>query len=157
MTRKFEIVPDKYRKNSEDLEITLPTRSTKYSAGYDFYLDKDIEIPKKDDEGNSGKSVYWTDICAQMEKDEVLKIYIRSSMALKKNLHLVNEVGIIDADYYSNEDNHGNIAMAIRNDNPFPVLLTKGEKIAQGIFVKYLTTDDDISETTRNGGIGSTS
>lgn len=95
MMRKFEIVPDKYRKNP-DYEITLPIRSTKYSAGYDFYLDRNIEIPSKNDEESGGKKVYWSDICAKMEKDEVLKVYIRSSMAMKKGLHLVNEVGIID-------------------------------------------------------------
>ena len=31
-----------------------------------------------------------------------------------------------------------------------------GERIAQAIFIKYLTTDDDAAEGERKGGIGST-
>ena len=35
MARFFEVVKDEVRKNEG--EITLPTRATEHSAGYDFY------------------------------------------------------------------------------------------------------------------------
>ena len=46
--------------------------------------------------------------------------------------------------------------IAFRNLNDFDITLNKGERVAQGIFMKYLkTTDDDVS-CVRKGGIGST-
>lgn len=90
----------------------------------------------------------------KIEKTKTKPIY---HMTIEKNHNFFgNNLCLHNCDYHGNEKNYGNIAIAIRNDNPFPVLLTKGEKIAQGIFVKYLTTDDDESGNTRNGGIGST-
>ena len=50
-----------------------------------------------------------------MQAGEWLGMYIRSSMAVKKRLMLVNNVGIIDADYYNNADNEGHIMLAQLN------------------------------------------
>ena len=36
------------------------------------------------------------------------------------------------------------------------VTLKKGERVAQGIFVKYLVADNDNADATREGGFGST-
>ena len=40
--RGFKLVPKKFRKNQEldDKDYILPKRSTKYSAGYDFYFNE---------------------------------------------------------------------------------------------------------------------
>ncbi|MFW6014997.1 MAG: dUTP diphosphatase [bacterium] len=148
-TRGFEVVEDWARKYPES-EIKLPRRSTEFSAGYDFVLAKDVEI-----QANSSV-LFWTDVKAYMKEDEHLAITIRSSLGINKGLYLLNQVGIIDCDYYGNEKNDGNIGMGIRNSNPFPVVLKKGEKIAQGRFLKYFITDDDQTFDKRNGGIGST-
>lgn len=59
-------------------------------------------------------------------------------------------------DFYNNESNEGNIAIKIKNNGTEPLYLTKDEAFAQGIFVKYLTTDDDDITEVRTGGIGST-
>lgn len=37
-----------------------------------------------------------------------------------------------------------------------PVVLQAGEKLGQGIFVKFGIVDDDNAEGTRQGGFGST-
>lgn len=69
---------------------------------------------------------------------------------------LINTVGVIDSDYYSNKDNDGNIGFKLKNLTDEEVIIEAGEKIIQGIFSKYLKTDDDNTLEERTGGIGST-
>ena len=54
-----------------------------------------------------------------------------------------NDEGIIDADYYGNEDNEGHIMVALINHGDEPVEVKKGTRVAQGIFYRYLTADGD--------------
>lgn len=148
-TRGFEIVSENFRKFPIQ-EITLPTRGSKKSAGYDFYSNED-KILKSGD-----KHVFWTDIKAYMQDDEVLKIYVRSSIGIKKGLILANNVGIIDADYFSNPNNDGIIGVCLKNISNEVQQIKKGERIAQGIFEKYLVADNGNTDEERKGGIGST-
>ena len=97
-----------------------------------------------------------TGVKAYMQDDEFLGVHIRSSIAVKKGLALVNNVGIIDADYYNNEDNEGHIMLGLFNTTDSDVTLPKGERVAQGIFYKYLTADGDNADAVRGGGFGST-
>ena len=91
------------------------------------------------------------------QDDEYLGIHIRSSLAFKKNLNLVNSQGVIDADYYNNEDNEGHIMIGLINFGDEDVEITKGMRIAQAIFYKFLTIDDEKNvDTIRSGGFGST-
>ena len=90
-----------------------------------------------------------------MLSDEVLKIYPRSSMGVKKHLILPNTVGIIDSDYYNNSSNEGHIMLFLYNYDNEPHIIHKGDKIAQGIFQKFLVSDDAPVDS-RDGGIGST-
>jgi dUTP pyrophosphatase len=147
----FNILTDeKKNKISIPVDIKLPARADERSAGYDFYAPKDVQILP------NHTVVFFTDVKAYMQPDEVLKIYIRSSLAIKKGLVLSNGVGIIDSSYYNNPDNDGNIAMAIKNTSGTAVTIAAGDRIAQGIFVKYLTADEDTKlNTERTGGIGS--
>ena len=64
---------------------------------------------------------------------------------------------IIDADYYNNKDNEGEIFFQIINLSPYAIQIKKGDKIGQGIFLSYYKTDDDAAEGQRKGGLGSTS
>jgi len=147
-TRGFELVIDKYRKFED---VKLPLRGSKTSSGYDFYSnDEMIRLQP----GN--QHIFWSDIKAYMLPDEELKIHIRSSIAIKKGLSLVNQVGIIDSDYYSNINNDGNIGICIKNNANFYVDIFKDDRIAQGIFSKYLESDNCNSIEDRVGGIGST-
>lgn len=63
---------------------------------------------------------------------------------------------IIDADYYGNSSNDGEIMFQLINLSPYPILLRKGDVIGQGIIKRYLTTFDDEANGTRTGGFGST-
>ena len=108
---------------------------------------------------NPGQSILFkTGIKCQMNDDEVLYIHIRSSLGIKYNLQLTNGTGIIDADYYNNPDNEGEILIDITNRGNAPYTFRKGDRIAQGIFHRYHTVDtedvDNLPE--RVGGVGST-
>ena len=128
----------------------LPERSTAVSAGYDFFNpEMAVILP------NEIKYVR-TGIKAAFPEGEMLMLCNRSSNPKKKGLVLVNGIGIVDADYYNNTDNEGEIAFAFMNITNEVVLLEAGEKLGQGIFVKFGLVDDDNAEGERAGGFGST-
>ena len=149
MGRGFEIA-----KGYEDKNINLPVRKTKFAAGYDIEAAEDIVVPsfKK----GMAPTLIPTGVKAYMEDDEVLYLYNRSSNPKKKGLILANSVGVIDKDYYGNPDNDGHIMFAFFNIKDEDITIKKGEAIGQGVFAKYLVTDDDIAGDIRTGGFGST-
>ena len=59
-------------------------------------------------------------------------------------------------DYFSNVDNDGNIGVFLINISDEIQYIYKGDRIAQGMFVNFLITDDDEVTTERKGGFGST-
>lgn len=147
--RGFEVA-----KGFEDKEINLPVRKTKFSAGYDIEAAEDVVVPsfKK----GMNPTLIKTGIKAYMQDDEVLMLYNRSSNPKKKGLILANSVGVIDKDYYGNQDNDGHIMFAFYNIKDEDVTIKKGEAIGQAVFQKYLVTDNDSAEGERIGGFGST-
>ena len=146
MNRYFEVVSDNFRKNSGD--IKLPTRATKHSIAYDFYSPVDVTI-------ESMKSVMiWTDVKAKFNPDEALLINVRSSMG-KQPIMIANTQGWIESDYYSNPDNDGNIGIRLFNLGTESYIIKVGDRIAQGMFIKYLTADNGNTDNTRQGGFGS--
>ena len=96
-----------------------------------------------------------TGIRCNMKEDWVLKCYPRSGLGFKYQANLVNEVAIIDSDFY-HSDNEGHIMIKLVNRGNRSFTVEKGKGFAQGIFVQYgITVDDDVTEV-RNGGFGST-
>lgn len=98
-----------------------------------------------------------TGMKCKLDPGTYLELSVRSSTPLKHWIVLANGVGIIDADYYNNPDNEGEIFLQLINLSPYDILLKKGEKIGQGIIKQYLTTEDDAATGDRLGGFGSTS
>lgn len=148
--RGFEIA-----KGYEDKNINLPVRKTKSSAGYDIEAAEDCVIPAF--KLGQKPTLVKTGIKAYMPDDEFLMICNRSSNPGKKGLVLANSVGIIDSDYYGNQDNDGVIMYAFYNFFDKDLEIKKGEVIGQAIFRKFYKVDDDSAETERTGGFGSTS
>ncbi len=148
-TRGFEVA-----KGFEDKGINLPVRKTKAAAGYDIEAAEDciIEPFKPGD----NPTLVKTGLKAYMPDDEYLMLCNRSSNPKKKGLVMANSVGIIDADYYGNPDNDGAMMFAFYNVKDEAIKIKKGEAIGQGIFMKYLITDDDSADGVRMGGFGST-
>lgn len=124
---------------------------------------RDYHIPQTLEEtaatikaANAKVSLVSTGMKCQLDPGTYLELSVRSSCPLKHWLILGNAVGIIDADYYNNPDNEGEIFFQIINLAPFAIQLKRGDAIGQGIIKPYLTTEDDIATGTRIGGFGST-
>jgi dUTP pyrophosphatase len=153
MSRRYEKVSlsEMIKHNLLEKDVHLPTRKTKFSAGYDFVnpLEDFILLPNE-------SKVIPTGIKVLMPPDNMLLIIPRSGLGFKYFMRLANTIGIIDADYYNNPDNEGCIFIKLRNESVNIVGINKGDRIAQGIFVPYLVVDDDKAEGEREGGLGST-
>lgn len=131
-------------------EVKLPVRKTALSAGYDLEAAADVQV-------EPGRvALVPTGLKAYMEPDDVLILAIRSSLAVKRQLILANGIGVIDADYVDNPENEGHIMVAVANLGSQTAYLQQGERIAQAIFTRYLTTGADAATGERLGGIGST-
>ena len=143
--RDFEKISfDEFKKDIKDDKILydsikLPVRSSKNAAGYDFYLLEDITLKPNE------IIKIPTGIKARLMEDEVLLIVVRSSMGFKYNIRLVNQVGVVDSDYYNNESNEGHIFVKLQNEGLETVSFKAGDRFAQGIFMKYLLTDSDLN------------
>ena len=145
--RKFEIA-----KGFEDKGVIIPQRKTAKSAGYDIValIDEDVYLIP-------GQSVNLaTGLKACMEDDEVMLLFIRSSLGIKKGITLSNSCAVIDADYYGNPDNDGQFILNVVNTSNEVQCIPARSRVAQAVFVKYLTVDDDNATGERVGGIGST-
>jgi dUTP pyrophosphatase len=131
-------------------DIRIPQRATANSAGYDFYLPRETRI-------EPGQSVtIATGIKAYMNTDEVLLLFVRSSVGFA-GLRLKNQVGVIDSDYYNNPKNEGHILIALENTSSQTAVIKSGDRIVQGIFLKYLLSENEEKpKNERLGGLGST-
>ena len=157
MSRAFEKISyEQFKKDiSPDIKlynsIEIPIRSTLNSAGYDIKSMYDGII-------KPGKSMaFKTGLKVAMNGDEVLYIYSRSSFGYKFNVTMVNSVGVIDSDFYNNEENEGHFSVCLINHGESDFEVKIGDRIAQGVFMKYLTVDDEEKiDNKRIGGLGST-
>ena len=157
MARIFEKISfEQFKKDiSDDLELyesyNIPKRSTKESAGYDFesiidFVLKPGEIKK-----------IPLGIKADMNSGEVLFLIVRSSQGFKHNVRMCNQVGVIDKDYYNNLDNEGHMWIKLENHGDKDYVVSKGDKIIQGIFMPFLIVDNEEEiNKIRTSGIGST-
>lgn len=148
--RGFEII-----KGWEDKNINLPIRKTELSAGYDTEAAEDTIIPPF--KPGIKPTLVKTGIKAYCKENEWIMVANRSSNPGKKHLILANGIGIVDADYYNNEDNDGHIMFAYFNMSDEEITIKKGDVIGQLVFMNYLTADNDQATGKRKGGFGSTS
>lgn len=146
--RGFEIV-----ESYKDKDINLPVRKTKYSAGYDVEAAEDTLIPAYS--FGTKPTLIPTGLKAYCMEDEFYMLVNRSS-GPKKGLVMANSIGIIDADYYNNDNNEGHFYFQYFNFSGNDLLIKKGDVIGQIIFQKYLIIDDDDAKGIRTGGFGST-
>lgn len=152
---KFEFV-ERIKQTSDfgtnDSLIRLPEKGSKKAAGYDFVNPEEVTIQPFE------ITYVKTGVKAQFPDDTALLLLNRSSNPKKKHLILANGVGLVDADYYNNSDNEGEIAFAFMNISKEPVTIKSGEKLGQGMFVKYQDVVDLDTDNidARNGGFGST-
>ena len=146
-----------YEKDLKDLlgfsadsydDIVLPKRATVGSAGYDFSIPFDCTI-----EAGSFIKIP-TGIRVKILPGYVLHLYPRSSLGFKYQMALANTTGIIDSDYYEAK-NEGHIIVGVVNRGEKDLILKKGDRFVQGIFLAYYTAEEETVEEKRTGGFGS--
>lgn len=146
--RGFEVA-----KGWEDKGINIPVRKTAHSAGYDIEAAEDVTIPVF--KPGIKPTLIPTGLKAYCKDDEWFMLANRSS-GPKKGFLMANSIGIIDSDYYGNEDNDGHFYFAYFNCSDHDIEVKKGDIIGQVIFQKFLVVDDDNATGERTGGFGST-
>ena len=167
-----------------DVDIAMPVRKTAESAGYDLVAAEDYIVPSfvqmckeaanlwpvADDEFVTMEmmsdftkqtgfkpTLVSTGMKCKLDPGTWLQLSVRSSSPLKYWLMMGNGIGVIDADYYNNPDNEGEIFFQIYNLSPFNIQIKKGEAIGQAIILPYGVTENDVAGGERTGGFGSTS
>ena len=133
-----------------DKSLPLPVYETAGSVGFDILCREDVTIlPKK-------IGFVKSNVIVKVPEGYTLVIALRSSTPKKKSLLEPHGVGIVDNDYCGPEDE---ILVQLYNFSDEPVRVRRGEKIAQGIFVKTERADwEEVEEMDgrSRGGFGST-
>ena len=128
----------------------IPTHQTTFSAGADLYAAETVTIqPQQVRLVGTGFSL--PDLPFRADHDLVFMLCNRSSIAYKKALMVCNGLGVIDQDF---EDE---IKVMYINMSGEPQTISKGERIAQLVPMRYVTNLFDVENNKRTGGFGSTS
>ncbi|MFH1284134.1 MAG: dUTP diphosphatase [Candidatus Peregrinibacteria bacterium] len=133
-----------------DESIPLPIYETGGAVGFDISARESFEIPPKE------ISMIPSNLIVEVPEKYMLVVASRSSTPSKKGLTPPHGFGIIDHDYCGSEDE---IKVLVYNFTDKPVSIQKGEKIAQGVFVrvdKFEWEEVDEMQNRTRGGFGST-
>ena len=104
-------------------------------------------------------AVIYARYSSDNQREESIEGQIRENTAYaeKHGINLANTIGIIDGDYYMNEDNEGHILLALHNSSDEPQVISIGDRVAQGIILECHTAYGAQSGAEeRRGGFGST-
>lgn len=132
-----------------DKSLPLPVYETSGSVGFDILSRKAVVIKPKEIELIPGNIIVKT------PPGYMLLLALRSSTPKKKGLLKPHGIGILDQDYCGEEDE---LKIQVYNFSDKEVKINKGEKIAQGIFVKIDRFEWEEKEYMgkSRGGFGST-
>ncbi len=133
-----------------DKELPLPAYQTAGSAGFDIYARENTSIAPK------AIALVPSNLIVATPPGYMLIVASRSSTPKRKGLMVANGIGIVDSDYSGPEDE---VKILVYNFTDNEVLVEKGERIAQGLFVKVEQGQweemENVESPTR-GGFGST-
>lgn len=133
-----------------DPKLPLPRYETSGSVGFDILAREEIEVKPGEIELIPGN------IVVEVPEGYMLIVASRSSTPRKKGLLTPHGFGIIDHDYCGPNDE---IKIQVLNFTKEAVTINRGDKIAQGVFVKIDKMDwQEVEEMEKNdrGGFGST-
>jgi dUTP pyrophosphatase len=133
-----------------DKSLPLPLYETLGSVGFDIFARENIEIPPKK------ISMIPSNLIIEVPPKYMLVVASRSSTPSKKGLTPPHGFGIIDHDYCGPNDE---IKVLVYNFKDSPVKIDRGDKVAQGVFVridKFEWEEIDSIENKDRGGFGST-
>jgi dUTP pyrophosphatase len=133
-----------------DSDLPLPTYATEGSVGFDLLCREEIEIAPRTVE------LIPSNVIVRIPAGYMLLLTLRSSTPLRKGLLIPNGVGIIDQDYCGEGDELKVQVFNFREEAA--VTVTRGERIAQGIFIPVMVVRwDEVGEMGQGrGGFGST-
>lgn len=133
-----------------DKSLPLPQYETNGSVGVDLITRVDTTIePKK-------VGLVPANVIVEVPYGYALILASRSSTPLKKGLSTPHGIGIIDHDYCGENDE---LKVQVYNFTEKSITIQKGDKIAQGLFVrvdkvKFVEVEEMGNES--RGGFGST-
>ncbi len=132
-----------------DKSLPLPVYATEGSVGFDLVCRETVEILPKRIELIPGN------VIVRIPAGYFLMLTLRSSTPRRKHLLIPNGVGIIDQDYSGEGDE---LKVQVFNFGEEAVLVKKGERIAQGLFLPVMRVVWEEVETLGKGrgGFGST-
>jgi len=129
-----------------DESAVVPTRGSELSAGYDLSSVVDIVVP------SLGRVPVPVGIAIKVPFGTYGRVASRSGLAVKHGITVLT--GVIDADY------RNEIFCVLYNTSGVDYEIKKGDRIAQIIIEKIEMFDvevvDELDETLRKGGFGST-
>jgi dUTP pyrophosphatase len=134
-----------------DSSVPLPVYQTPGAAGFDLAASADVLIAP------GTIALVPTGLVIEVPPGHFLGIFARSSTPLKKGLMVANGVGVIDQDYCGPADE---VKIQVLNFTAAPVQVTRGDRIAQGLFIpvvraEWQEADADLRDGSR-GGFGAT-
>lgn len=132
-----------------DPTLPLPTYQTSGAVAFDFVTRATTVIAPKT------LGLIPGNVIVETPPGYALLIVPRSSLPRKKTLLFPHSIGIIDQDYCGPGDE---IMIQVWNFGEAPVTVERGERIAQGIFVKIEQAEwvEHAPRTKTRGGFGST-
>ena len=133
-----------------DSSLPLPRHETPGSVGFDLMCRERVVVPP------NGIHRIPANLIVAVPPGYMLMIAARSSLPLKKGLMIPNGVGVVDQDYRGPEDE---VCVQVYNFTDRPVEVARGERLAQGIFVRVSQVDwleVEEMEVESRGGFGST-
>ncbi len=133
-----------------DKDLPLPCYETGGSVGFDILARTDVTV-------EPGRvALVPGNIIVQVPEGYMLTVAARSSTPIKRGLLTPHGIGIIDRDYCGPEDE---IKIQVYNFTKEPVKIKRGDRIAQGLFVrvdKFEWNEVDDTGVKSRGGFGST-
>jgi dUTP pyrophosphatase len=132
-----------------DKNLPLPKRASDGAAAFDLAAREKTEVPAGE------VRLVPLNVAVETPPGHFLLLAARSSTH-KKGLLLANGIGIGDPDFSGDEDEYH---AALLNFTSKPVVVEKGDRVAQGMFVKFETPEwEEVSKMNRKtrGGFGST-
>lgn len=133
-----------------DLDVEVPKYHTAESAGFDLAVNEDVVVEP------GGIAKVKTGLIIEAPPGHFLLISARSSLGLKRGLKLLNGIGVVDRDYAGPSDE---IHILLHNFSKEKVEIKKGERLAQGMFIRVDQVEwEEVSEirVDSRGGYGST-
>lgn len=132
-----------------DKSLPLPTYATAGSVGFDLLCREDMEIAPH------SLGLIPGNVIVQTPPGYMLMITLRSSTPRRKGLLIPHGLGVIDQDYSGEGDE---ILFQVYNFRDEAVLVKRGERIAQGLFIPVMQVAWNEVDTvgTGRGGFGST-